>query len=313
MIDVQAVNQEHQVAPEAGKRLDRALADILPDLSRSRIKNLILNGLVSTAGVTITDPSYTVKPSEVFDIKIPQVATSKLTAEKIPLRIIFEDTSLLVIDKQAGLTVHPGAGQPSGTLVNALLAHCGESLSGVGGVKRPGIVDQAHVALSAQFEARTVERAYLAVVWGVPTPRLGVIEGNIGRSRRNRTKMAVVSEGRGKRALTRYRTLAVLSNVASLVECRLGTGRTHQIRVHMTHIGHPLVGDTDYARKTSLQHASHSVETSEAIKNLGRQALHAAELGFEHPESGERMHFTTPLPADMELLEKCFNSDKYFA
>ena len=228
------------------------------DSSRSRIKNLILNGLVSTAGVTITDPSYTVKPSEVFDIKIPQVATSKLTAEKIPLRIIFEDTSLLVIDKQAGLTVHPGAGQPSGTLVNALIAHCGESLSGIGGVKRPGIVhrldknttglivvaktDQAHVALSAQFEARTVERAYLAFVWGVPTPRLGVIGGNIGRSRRNRTKMAVVSEGRGKRALTRYRTLAVLSNVASLVECRLGTGRTHQIRVHMTHIGHPLVG-----------------------------------------------------------------------
>ncbi len=327
MSDVLADSDVHLVATEAGLRLDRALADALPDLSRSRIKHLISNGLVSTAGATITDPSYRVKPAEVFSVTVPQPAESALVGEDIPLDIVFEDESLLVIDKPAGLTVHPGAGQPSGTLVNALIAHCGNSLSGIGGVKRPGIVhrldkdtsglivvaksDSAHASLTAQFEARTVDRAYRAIVWGVPMPPNGEIEGNIGRSHRNRTKMTVVRSDRGKPALTRYRLLRAFGDTTCLVECCLATGRTHQIRVHMTHIGHPLIGDPVYGRTTSNRRAGLSTEAAKMANSLGRQALHAVKLGFKHPVSGARLKFESKLPQDMQLLKDHLNSDTF--
>ena len=327
MNDNLADSEVHQVAAEAGLRLDRALADALPNLSRSRIKSLISDGLVSTTEATITDPSYRVKPTEMFTVTVPQPAESALLGENIPLEIVYEDTCLLVINKPAGLTVHPGAGQPSGTLVNALIAHCGDSLSGVGGVKRPGIVhrldkdtsglivaaksDAAHASLAAQFEARTVDRAYRAIVWGVPLSRQGEIEGNIGRSHRNRTKMAVVRSDRGKHALTRYRVLTAFRDAAALVECRLATGRTHQIRVHMTHIGHPLIGDPVYGRSTPHRRAMLSEATAEMAASLGRQALHAAELGFDHPPSGQRLAFESALPNDMQLLTDRLNSDTF--
>ena len=327
MSHVLANSDVRQVAAEAGIRLDRALADALPDLSRSRIKHLILGGLVSTAGATITDPSYRVKPAEVFSVTVPQPTEIALVGEDIPLDIIFEDESLLVIDKPAGLTVHPGAGQPSGTLVNALIAHCGNSLSGIGGVKRPGIVhrldkytsglivvaksDSAHASLTTQFEARTVDRAYRAIVWGVPMPPNGEIEGNIGRSQKNRTKMTVVRSDRGKPALTRYHLLTAFGDTTSFIECRLATGRTHQIRVHMTHIGHPLIGDTVYGRTTPYRRARLSTEAVKIADSLGRQALHAAELGFEHPDTGAHLKFKSKLPQDMQLLEDRLNADNF--
>lgn len=327
MSHVLANSDVRQVAAEAGIRLDRALADALPDLSRSRIKNLILGGLVGTAGSTITDPSYRVKPAEVFSVTVPQPTEIALEGEDIPLDIIFEDESLLVIDKPAGLTVHPGAGQPSGTLVNALIAHCGNSLSGIGGVKRPGIVhrldkdtsglivvaksDSAHASLATQFESRTVDRAYRAIVWGVPMPPNGEIEGNIGRSHKNRTKMTVVRSDRGKPALTRYHLLTAFGDTTSFIECRLATGRTHQIRVHMTHIGHPLIGDPAYGRATSHRRAELSSEALTIATSLGRQALHATELGFEHPNSGAALKFESKLPHDIQLLVERLTADNF--
>lgn len=321
-----AENEKHLVTPEPGLRLDRALTDALPDISRSRIKTLINDGFVTAGEATITDASYRVKQGDQFVLEIPTPVDSALLGEAIPLNIQYEDDALLVIDKPAGLTVHPGAGQPRGTLVNALISHCGDSLSGIGGVRRPGIVhrldkdtsglmvaaksDLAHAALAAQFEARTIDRAYHALVWGFPTPVAGEIDGNIGRSSRNRIKMAVVSEGRGKTALTRYRTLKVFAKAVSLVECRLATGRTHQIRVHMAHIGHSILGDPTYGRATPARRASLSPETVETIAKLGRQALHAAELGFDHPLTGERLLFKSTPPEDMRSVQECLISDK---
>jgi len=325
MTDTEFEADKHIVTPETGLRLDRALTDALPDLSRSRVKQLINDGFVSAEDGTITDPSYRVKQGDSFEISIPPPADTVLLSEPIPLDILHEDDALLVIDKPAGMTVHPGAGQPNGTLVNALIAHCGDSLSGIGGVRRPGIVhrldkdtsglivaaksDKAHAALAAQFEARTITRAYHAFAWGAPTPPEGDIEGNIGRSRRNRIKMTVVPEGQGKTALTHYRTIERFGLAATFLECRLATGRTHQIRVHLTHIGHPLLGDPTYGRTTGARRGSLSGETNAAIAALGRQALHAAEIGFEHPLSGTHMNFTSPLPEDMQLVRKCLISD----
>ena len=325
MSDTQTESEKHHVTPKAGFRLDRALADALPELSRSRIKILITDGFVSPGEATITDPSYRVKPGDAFIVTVPQPAESLLEGEDIPLSIIYEDKALLVIDKPAGLTVHPGAGQPNGTLVNALIAHCGDSLSGIGGVRRPGIVhrldkdttglmvaaktDAAHASLAAQFEAHSIDRAYRAFVWGTPIPLNGEIQGNIGRSRQNRTKMAVVRDGQGKTALTHYRTLLTFGRTAGLLECRLATGRTHQIRVHLTHIGHPILGDPAYGKSTAHRRSQISTETLAALENLGRQALHASELGFDHPISNERVHFQSTLPTDMQLLESCLNSD----
>ena len=303
---------------EAGQRLDRVLAARHTDLSRSRLKALIEEGRVSADGVTITEPSYRVKPGQALITAVPEAAPYAPRGQAIPLRILYEDSEIIVIDKPAGLVVHPAPGNPDLTLVNALIAHCGYSLSGIGGVRRPGIVhrldkdtsgilvaaktDRAHHALSRQFEKRTAERAYLAVVWGVPTPTSGRIEGNIGRDPRNRKKMTVVREGKGKPAATGYRRLKRFGAVASLVECRLETGRTHQVRVHMTHAGHPLVGDPLYGRTTRARIKGLPESVVEALRSFPRQALHARLLVIDHPESGERMRFETEMPKDMKEL-----------
>jgi 23S rRNA pseudouridine1911/1915/1917 synthase len=242
---------------DAGERVDRLLAARLDQLSRSRVKALIEEGRVTADGATITNPSFRVKPGQIFTLNIPAPIDDRPEAQPMALKILYEDAELVVLDKPAGLVVHPAPGNPDRTLVNALLAHCGDTLQGIGGVKRPGIVHRidketsglmvvaktghAHAALSAGFAERSIERAYWAAVWGTPNPRDGEIKQPIGRSPINRKKMAVVASG--KPAHTLYRTLRPLGPVASLVECRLKTGRTHQIRVHMTELGHPLIGD----------------------------------------------------------------------
>lgn len=309
-------------ADQAGARLDVSLAKAHPDLSRSRLKSLILRGNVSQNGETITDPAYRVKQGQTFATIVPYVEDTAVEPEAMNLDIRYEDEDLIVIGKPAGLVVHPGPGTPNGTLVNGLLAHCGGSLSGIGGVKRPGIVhrldkdtsglivvaknDRTHAGLSAQFEARSVERAYHALVWGVPQPPAGEIEGAIGRHPRDRKKMAVVPDGRGKAALTRYRTLKRYGARAALVECRLATGRTHQIRVHMAHSGHPLIGDPVYSRTTQARLAGLGPEDASSIKACTRQALHAVSLGFEHPSSGKQMTFQSEFPQQLTAIAKIF-------
>ena len=303
---------------EAGQRLDRILAARHPDFSRSRLKALIEEGHVSADGATITEPSYRVKPGQAFTTLVPEAVPYAPEGQDIPLAILHEDSDLIVLDKPAGLVVHPAPGNPDFTLVNALIAHCGDSLSGIGGVRRPGIVhrldkdtsgvmvaaktDRAHHALSRQFEKRTAGRAYLAVVWGMPKPGQGRIEGNIGRDPRNRKKMAVVGSGKGKQAATNYAIVKRYGVWASLVECRLATGRTHQVRVHMTHIGHPPVGDPLYGRASRARIKGLPDKVVEAMRNFPRQALHARLLAFEHPESGEKLSFESQLPSDMKTL-----------
>ena len=308
----EAAHQHHIIADTDGNRLDRMLADALPGPSRPRIKGLIEGGQLTSAGATITDPSYRVKSGEEFTLDIPAAEPALPQAEKIKLDVLYEDADLIVIDKPSGLVVHPAPGNSSGTLVNALLAHCSESLSGIGGVKRPGIVhrldketsglmviaknDHTHVDLSEQFSARSIDRAYQAIVWGVPRPANGVIEGNIGRNRQNRKKMAVLTNG-GKHAKTSYKVLERYGDCASLVECRLATGRTHQIRVHMAHIGHPVVGDPVYGGGPSrARKSSANDEILNYIKKLDGQTLHAVELGFRHPVSAEPVKFSSQLP-----------------
>ncbi len=303
---------------EAGQRLDRVLAARHPEFSRTRLKALIEEGRVSGDGATITEPSYRVKPGQTFTTQVPEAAPYEPEGQEIPLDILYEDSELIVIDKQAGLVVHPAPGNLDLTLVNALIAHCGDSLSGIGGVRRPGIVhrldkgtsgvmvaaktDLAHHALSRQFEKRTAERAYLALVWGMPTPSQGRIEGNIGRDPRHRKKMAIVPEGKGKPAATNYRIVKRYGVWASLVECRLETGRTHQVRVHMTHLGYPLVGDPLYGRATKARVKGLPDNVVEAMRGFHRQALHARLLAFKHPESKEMLSFESELPNDMKSL-----------
>jgi len=295
---------------EGGERLDRLLASRLAALSRSRLKRLVETGQVSLGGATITDPSLRVKPGQSFLIEIPPPVEDKPQPEAMELQIVYEDEHLLVLNKPAGLVVHPAPGNPDHTLVNALLAHCGESLAGIGGVKRPGIVhrldkdtsglmvvaktDLAHQRLAADFAAHRLTRAYLAVVRGVPSPRAGTIETRIGRSRAKRKKMAVVGHG-GKEAITRYRVLHAFGTVAALVECRLATGRTHQIRVHLSNMGHPLIGDQTYGRNRASS-------LRPAIRDFPRQALHAQTIGFRHPITGEYLEFSAPVPKDVEDL-----------
>ena len=304
-------------AADAGTRLDRFLATALPALSRSRIKALMQDRQVSSGGETITDPSYRVKQGERFSVRIPESADAPLEPQDIALTVAHEDEGLLVIDKPAGLVVHPGPGRPDSTLVNALLAHCGDSLSGIGGVKRPGIVhrldkdtsglivvaknDHAHQILARQFAERSIDRNYCAVVWGLPMPTAGQIEGNIGRHPHHRKKMAVVGDGRGKPALTRYATERGFGSYAAVVRCKLATGRTHQIRVHLAHIGHPLIGDPVYGRAGGGRLRGLG-SAADAVAAFSRQALHAAVIGFEHPVSGERLKFSSPLPNDMQRL-----------
>jgi 23S rRNA pseudouridine1911/1915/1917 synthase len=308
-------------AAAGGERLDRALQRQLPELSRSRLKQLILSGHVADDSAdnvnVIRDPARKVKGGQTFVVIIPQPDDATPAPQAIPLNICFEDAHLIVIDKPAGLVVHPAPGNPDGTLVNALIAHCGGSLAGIGGVRRPGIVhrldkdtsgllvvaktDAAHRALSRDFAARRIARAYAAIVWGVPLPVEGEIEGNIGRSMTNRKKMAVVGAGRGKPAVTRYRVERAFGDVASLIECRLLTGRTHQIRVHLAERGHPLIGDPVYGSRSGRALAR-AGELGAAIAGFPRQALHARHLGFIHPATGEALAFDSVLPPDMTAL-----------
>jgi 23S rRNA pseudouridine1911/1915/1917 synthase len=295
---------------KAGERLDRVLAAGLPALSRSRLKKLIETGQVSLEGATINDPSLRVKGGQHFVVDLPAPVADRPEPQAMALDIYYEDEHVLVLDKPAGLVVHPAPGNLDRTLVNALLAHCGDSLTGIGGVQRPGIVHRidkdtsglmivaktelAQQKLSADFAAHRLTRSYLAVTRGVPSPRDGTIATRLGRSRVNRKKMAVVTSG-GKEAVTHYRVLRALGLRAALVECRLATGRTHQIRVHLTTIGHPLIGDQTYGR-------GRSAGLPEDARVFPRQALHANVIGFNHPVSGDYLEFSSPLPADMVAL-----------
>ena len=301
------------IAAEAGGwRLDRALAAALPTISRERVKALISSGGVRDGtGTAIRDPAAKARPGEAYELVIPDPVPARNEAQPIALEIAYEDDHLIVIDKPAGMVVHPAAGNADGTLVNALLHHCAGRLSGIGGVARPGIVhridkdtsgllvaaktDVAHEGLSAQFARHKVLRAYRAIVAGIPDPAVGTVDAPLARSSANRQKMAIVAGARGKRAVTHYRLITPLRE-AAMVECRLETGRTHQVRVHMTSIGHPLLGDPVYGR-TRPAHR-------DCLKMLGfeRQALHAAELGFVHPVSKENLSFKSALPYDMQEL-----------
>ena len=312
------------VTPEqAGQRLDRVLAASLPDLSRSRLQDLLGKGAVELEGVTIKDANHRVKPGDVYRIVVPATVSATPRGEDIPLAVVYEDKELIVIEKPAGLVVHPAPGNLDGTLVNALIGHCGEDLIGIGGEARPGIVhrldkdtsgllvaaktERAMRSLAKQFANHTIERAYHAVVWGAPRAGDGVIEGQIGRSPFDRKRMAVLRGG-GKLARTRYRVLEVFGPperpVASLVECRLETGRTHQIRVHLTHLGHPLIGDPQYGRARQAPRAKTPEDEAAftAATGFSRQALHAFVLGFQHPTLHKAMRFESPWPADFAGL-----------
>jgi 23S rRNA pseudouridine1911/1915/1917 synthase len=305
-----------------GQRLDKVLAFLLGGtdaaLSRARIQALIEEGHVTFGGKPITQVSRKTKENEVYSVQIPLPEMAEPAAQKIPLTIVFEDKDLLVIDKAIGMVVHPAPGNRDRTLVNALLAHCGKTLSGIGGVARPGIVhrldkdtgglmvvaknDASHQALSKQFSDRTLSRTYSALVWGTPSPLAGSIEGSIGRSERDRKKMAV--SNKGKVALTHYRVLETF-DVASFVECKLATGRTHQIRVHFSHFKHPLVGDQVYGRKKQPTDKKHPY-----LAEFPRQALHAAEITFVHPRTGKPVHFKSALPKDFQKLLRQLRSGK---
>ena len=302
---------------EDGMRLDRMLVNHLPGLSRTRLKRLIEEGGVKEDGVASRDPSQRVRPGQNFVVFFPDTKDATPAAQPLALDIRFEDAHLIVIDKPAGLVVHPAPGNPDGTLVNALIAHCGASLAGIGGVRRPGIVhrldkdtsglmvvaktEAAHQALSRDFALRRIDRAYAAFVWGVPHPATGEIAGNIGRSPVNRKKMAVVGESKGRLALTRYRVERAFKTQAAFVECRLATGRTHQIRVHFAHVGHPLIGDPVYGTRAGRA-VARSSEIGARVASFVRQALHARTLGFTHPVERKLMGFDSPLPADLHEL-----------
>jgi 23S rRNA pseudouridine1911/1915/1917 synthase len=306
-------------AGDAGQRLDRVLAQHLPLLSRTRLKRLIETGQVTHEGSVLRDPSLRVRYDQHFVVILPQIEDATPVAQPIALEIRFEDAHLIVIDKPAGMVVHPAPGNPDGTLVNAILAHCGASLSGIGGIRRPGIVhrldkdtsglvvvaktEEAHHALSRDFAARRIDRAYTAFVWGVPSVSAGEIVGNIGRSGVNRKKMAVVANEKGKPAITRYRVERVFDIHAAQVECRLATGRTHQIRVHFAHLGHPLIGDPLYGTRAGRTVARIGPSGAQ-IAAFPRQALHARLLGFTHPVEKRPMQFDSPLPVDLRDLAR---------
>jgi 23S rRNA pseudouridine1911/1915/1917 synthase len=327
----EAVETVTIAAEEAGGRLDRVLAARIPSLSRSRLKALILDGRVAVAGRTVRDPAASVNCGDSIAVALPAPTDALPRGEDIPLHIVYEDDALVVIDKPAGLVVHPAAGHAAGTLVNALIAHCGDSLSGIGGVKRPGIVhrldkdtsglmvvaktDKAHRALSAQFANKAesgIERGYLAIVWGAPDRPKGTIDAPLDRHPQSRDRRAV-REG-GRHAVTHWQVLERYTGndgkpVASLIACTLETGRTHQIRVHLAHIGHPIMGDATYATgfKSKASRLGHAARA--ALEALGRQALHAYRLNFEHPGSGEVLEFRSELPDDMRRLRNALQAD----
>ena len=311
-------------AEEQGQRLDRVLAARIPALSRSRLKALILDGQVVIAARTIRDPASHVNSGDTVTVTLPAPEQPKPAGEPIPLNIVYEDDALIVIDKPSGLVVHPAAGHATGTLVNALIAHCGASLSGIGGVRRPGIVhrldkdttglmvvaknDRAHRHLSKQFADKLesgLQRGYLAIVWGAPDRAKGTIDAPLDRSAINREKQAVRQGGRD--AITHWEMRERYDGadgkpIASLLACMLETGRTHQIRVHLAHIGHPIMGDETYATGFKTKASRLAPMARAALEALGRQALHAAVLGFTHPVTGATLRFEAPLPADMRRL-----------
>ncbi|MGU9961755.1 MAG: RluA family pseudouridine synthase [Candidatus Puniceispirillales bacterium WSBS_2018_MAG_OTU23] len=324
------------VVPEntLNDRLDRWLAGYLtaqkdnlnddasiskpPILSRSRLKNMILDGNATIGGKIMRDPSGQVHAGDTIILTIPPTVAAIPEAQDIPLEVLFEDDHIIVINKPAGLVTHPAPGTPDGTLVNALIAHCGVGLTGIGGERRPGIVHrldkdtsgvmmaaktaEAHTVLTDMFAAHDLDRVYTALVWGLPMVRQQTVNAPIGRSHRDRKKMAVSEKGR--HAITHLNFIRGIPPLASLAECRLETGRTHQIRVHMAHIGHSIIGDVNYGRPmrsgqmpdNALRAALHD------LRQFKRQALHASLLGFKHPITGAAMEFTTPLPDDMQNL-----------
>lgn len=304
--------------PQAGgERVDRFLADAFGTISRSRVKSLIEAGQARRDGAILAEPAESVRPGAVYTLTVPPPVPARPLPQSIPFTILHEDNDLIVLDKPAGLVVHPAPGNEDGTLVNALLAHCGAALPGIGGERRPGIVHRldkdtsgvmvvaktqaAMVALTATFAARDLDRAYLALVWGLPAPLAGEIAGAIGRDRRDRKRMAVRAQG-GKTALTRYTTMHVWHGGVSLLECRLATGRTHQIRVHLAASGHPVVGDPVYLRRVPPAARLVPEPVRSRLLDFPRQALHAARLGFRHPRSGKDLSFETPIPADFAVL-----------
>jgi 23S rRNA pseudouridine1911/1915/1917 synthase len=302
-------------------RLDKFLGQSFTEFSRARFQKLIADGHVSVEGKICEDSGFKLKPGQIVAIEIPEAAPPEPQAENIELEIVFEDKDLIVINKPAGLVVHPGAGNETGTLVNALIAHCGDSLSGIGGVKRPGIVhrldketsgllviaknDKAHQGLSEQFAAHgrdgKMEREYLALVWGQLARRAGTIATGIERSSANRLKMAVSKSETAKDAITHYEVEKLFA-ACSLIRCRLETGRTHQIRVHMSHLGHPLLGDGVYGSGFLSSKSKLSLEAQTALANLRGQALHAAILGFDHPRTGKHLRFEAAVPEVMAKL-----------
>lgn len=327
-----------EIAADPPKRLDKALARDVPDdasLSRSRLLKLLEQGAISVDGKVVQDPRFKVAAGATVAVIVPVAEESHIGPENIPLDVVYEDEHLIVVNKPAGMVVHPAPGTPNGTLVNALMHHCGETLSGVGGLKRPGIVhridketsgllvaaksDAAHQGLADQFAAHTVERRYLAICYGTPSnsdPRLRGIKGTsfepgnilkiqtfLGRHRTDRQRQAV-SFTTGRHAVTRSRIVQPLGEpaVAALIECWLETGRTHQIRVHMAHCGHSLIGDPTYGGRRKLAIKSVGQGGFDAAHNFARQALHAATLGFEHPVTKENLSFEAVMPKDMQNL-----------
>lgn len=319
-------NEENEVITlivedmDEGDRLDKFLVRALPELSRERLKNLVLGGDITIEGLDSIKPSMKIATGQVISVIMPEAEDADPQPENIPLDIVFEDDDLIVINKAAGMVVHPAAGNWSGTLVNALLYHCGDSLSGIGGVKRPGIVhrldkdtsglmlvaknDYAHQFLSEQLADRTLSRTYQALVWDIPVPPIGTINMPIGRDPKNRQKQAIRRQG-GRDAVTHYKILQTAGDAMALVECRLETGRTHQIRVHMQAKGHPLIGDNLYGAQKTLQISRltrlENVD-KDMVLNFPRQALHAAGLKFIHPETEGEMAFEAELPEDMKKL-----------
>ncbi|MEM6277691.1 MAG: RluA family pseudouridine synthase [Pseudomonadota bacterium] len=328
-----------QIGPNPPARLDKALARDVPEeaaLSRSRLVRLIAEGAVSVDGTRALDAKAKVAEGAVVTIAVPEATPLDVEAEAIPLDVVYEDEFLIIVNKPVGMAVHPAPGTPSGTLVNALLSHASGSLSGIGGVQRPGIVhridkntsgllvvaktDAAHHGLAAQFEAHSAERRYLALCYGVPDaadPRLRGLKGvsfepggvmkitsGLSRHKTDRQKQAVCFDGQGRHAVTRARVLESFGSprALALLRCQLETGRTHQIRVHLAHAGHGLVGDPVYGGPRKLKAGAFSAEAADALKAFPRQALHAAVLGVEHPVTGEHLRFEAPLPADMADL-----------
>lgn len=296
-------------------RLDKCLAGHIPTLSRTRLQELVEQGCVLIDQETATNPAYKVREGQSVNVTIPPLVEASPAPQNIPLDIVYEDNDLIVLNKAAGMVVHPAPGHVTGTLVNALLNHCGESLSGINGVKRPGIVhrldketsgllvaaknDKAHHSLAHQLATRDMGRVYIALVWGMVLPQQGTIEGAIGRDPRHRQRMAL--QGAGKFARTHYKVLKHFRNLATLVECRLDTGRTHQIRVHLTAKGFPLIGDPLYGKQPRIVPSDLKAYLKEQWP-LARQALHAKELSFIHPTTQEKQHFVVELPEDMRSL-----------